>query len=81
MSQPIITVDLHGMRREEAGKVIERALSGADNGVYQIKLIHGYNRGTNLRDMILDEFRYHRKILRIEPGENRGITILVLREL
>ena len=28
-----------------------------------------------------DEYRYHEKVLRIMPGDNPGVTILVLREL
>ena len=49
--------------------------------VYQIRLIHGYHRGTNLRGMIQDEYRWHEKVLRIMPGDNPGITVLVLKEL
>ena len=81
MGSPIITVDLHGLFREEAIKVIGKALKTADNSTYQIKLIHGYNRGTSLKDRIIDEFKYHPKVLRIQPGDNLGTTILVLREL
>lgn len=81
MGSPIITVDLHGLFREDAIKVIGKALKTADNSTYQIKLIHGYNRGTSLKDMIIDEFKYHPKVLRIQPGDNLGTTILVLREL
>lgn len=81
MRNPIVTVDLHGLFREDAIKVIGKALKTADNSTYQIKLIHGYNRGTSLKDMIIDEFKYHPKVLRIQPGDNLGTTILVLREL
>ena len=81
MGNPIITVDLHGLFREDAIKVIGKALKTADNSTYQIKLIHGYNRGTSLKDMIIEEFKYHPKVLRIQPGDNLGTTILVLREL
>ena len=81
MGNPIITIDLHGMFREDAIKVIGKALKTADNSTYQIKLIHGYNRGTSLKDMIIEEFKYHPKVLRIQPGDNLGTTILVLREL
>ena len=81
MGNPIITIDLHGLLCDEAIKVIGKALKTANNSTYQIKLIHGYNRGTSLKDMIIDEFRYHPKVLRIQPGDNFGTTILVLREL
>ena len=81
MGSPIVTIDLHGLFRDEAIKVIDRALKAADSSTYHIKLIHGYNRGTSLKNMIYDEYRYHPKVLRIQAGENLGTTILVLREL
>ena len=81
MGNPIITIDLHGLFREDAMKKINKALKTADSGTYQIKLIHGYNRGTSLKSMIVEEYRYHPKVLRVKPGDNLGTTILVLREL
>ena len=81
MGNPIITIDLHGLFRDEAIKVIDKALKQADDSTYQIKLVHGYNRGTSLKDMIMDEYKYHPKVLCIKPGDNLGTTILVLREL
>lgn len=81
MSSPIITIDLHGLFRDEAMKVIDKALKQVDDSTYQIKLVHGYNRGTSLKDMIIDEYKYHPRVLRIQPGDNLGTTILVLREL
>lgn len=80
-NSPIITLDLHGMYQEEAINAIERTLKSADASTYQIKLIHGYNRGTNLKDMIMLEYRHDRRIKRVQPGDNLGTTILVLREL
>jgi len=81
MGAPIITLDLHGMYQDEAIKAIDRALKSSDSSTYQIKLIHGYNRGTNLKNMIIDEYKYDPKVKRIQPGDNLGVTILVLREL
>ena len=74
-------IDLHGLRQEEAMKVIDRAIAAAGSTTYQIQLIHGYNRGTSLRSMIYDEYRYDPKVKRIIPGDNPGITILVMKEL
>ena len=81
MGAPIINIDLHGMFRDDAVKAIDRALKSADSSTYQIRLIHGYNRGTRLKDMIAEEYRYHPKVLRVQPGDNLGTTVLVLREL
>ena len=81
MSTPFVKVDLHGLRQEEAIKVINKAIAASDSTTYQIQLIHGFNRGTSLRSMIYDEYRYDKKVKRIIPGDNPGITILVLKEL
>ena len=81
MSEPFVKVDLHGLRQQEAVRVIDRALSAAGPETYQLHLIHGYNRGTSLRSMILGWYRYDPKVKRIIPGDNPGITILVLKEL
>ncbi len=81
MSEAFVKVDLHGMRQEEARKAIDRAISSAGPATYQLQLIHGYNRGTSLRSMIYDWYRYEPGIKRIIPGDNPGITVLVLKEL
>ena len=81
MGAPFIDIDLHGMFQDEAIKVIDKALKNADNSTYKIRLIHGYHRGTSLKNMIVDEYKYDPKVLRIEPGPNQGVTVLVLREL
>ena len=81
MGAAFVKVDLHGLRQEEAIKVIDKAIAAADSTTYQIQLIHGYNRGTSLRTMIYDEYRYDKKIKRIIPGDNPGITVLVMKEL
>lgn len=80
-NEPFVKIDLHGLRQEEAIKVIDRALKNAGPGTYQLQLIHGYHRGTNLRSMIYDWYQCDRKVKRIIPGDNQGITILVLKEL
>ncbi|MBP3736793.1 MAG: Smr/MutS family protein [Lachnospiraceae bacterium] len=76
-----VKVDLHGLTQEEAVKVIDKAIAAAGPTTYHLQLIHGYNRGTALRSMIYDEYRYHEKVKRIMPGDNPGVTVLVLREL
>lgn len=76
-----VKIDLHGLRQDEAIKVINKAIAAADSTTYQIRLIHGYNRGTSLRSMIYEEYRYDPKVKRIMPGDNPGITVLVIREL
>lgn len=81
MGAPFIKIDLHGLRQDEAIREINKAIARADSTTYQIQLIHGYHRGTNLRSMIYDEYRYDKKVKRIIPGDNPGITVLVMKEL
>ncbi len=81
MNEPFIKIDLHGLRQDEAIRVIDRALASAGAATYQLQLIHGFHRGTNLRSMIQSEYRYHPKVQRIIPGDNPGVTVLILREL
>lgn len=76
-----VDIDLHGLRQDEAIRVINKAIAAADSTTYQIRLIHGYHRGTSLRTMIYEEYRYEPKVKRIMPGDNPGITVLVMREL
>ena len=81
MHEPFVTLDLHGMTQDEAIRAIDRALDAVSPSTYQLRLVHGYHRGTALRSMIYDEYRYDRQVLRIMPGDNPGITVLVLKEL
>ena len=78
----ILEIDLHGLRVEEAKTKIDKAILGAGQAVYRLRLIHGYHGGQGIRDMIREEYSYGRneKVLRIQPGSNQGITELVLRE-
>ena len=81
MSTAFVKIDLHGLTQEEAIRVIDKALASAGPTTYQLQLIHGYHRGTNLRTMIRDWYQYEPKVKRIIPGDNPRITIQVLREL
>ena len=83
MNAGIIEIDLHGMNYSQAKTFIDRQLEKANRSVYYIRLIHGYHGGTDLKNMVQEEYSYgrHPKVIRIKPGNNPGITELVLREL
>ena len=68
------------MRQEEAIKVINKAITVSGPATYHLQLIHGYNRGTSLRLKIYDWYQYDPRVKRIMPGDNPGITVLVLKE-
>jgi DNA-nicking Smr family endonuclease len=76
----IIEIDIHGMTKYQAKVCLDSLLNKVKKDVYRIRVIHGYHSGTELKDMILYEFKGHEKVIRIENGINPGITELVLRE-
>ena len=80
MDAGIIELDLHRMTVRQAQAAINAALRTVRPGTYRLRLIHGYNSGTELRDMIRRVYRRHPKVLRLEIGLNPGETDLVLRE-
>lgn len=81
MSDGFVKIDLHGLTTDEAVRVIDRAIASAGPMTYQLHLIHGYHRGTALRSMIRDWYKYEPAVKRIMPGNDPGVTVLVLREL
>ncbi|MCD7744958.1 MAG: Smr/MutS family protein [Lachnospiraceae bacterium] len=83
LSEPIIIIDVHGLTVEKAMGAIHKKVDGAGSAVYEVRVIHGYHGGTRIRSAIREEFGYGResKIRRIQPGDNEGITRLILKEL
>lgn len=79
MTGGIVEIDLHGCNVHQAQVAIDAALRRS-KGVYRIRLIHGYNGGQALKEMIRSRYGKHPGVLRLEFGLNRGQTELVLRE-
>ncbi|MBQ4346890.1 MAG: Smr/MutS family protein [Firmicutes bacterium] len=80
MTSGIVEVDLHGKNRAQAKISVDIALHRAKGDTYRIRVIHGHNSGTVLKEMLKAEYAKHPKILRMLPI-NASITDLVLREL
>lgn len=78
MKPGIVELDLHGKNQYQARLTVEAALRRS-TGVYRLRLIHGHNSGTALRDMIFEEYSKHPKVLRLEK-KGESVTELVLRE-
>lgn len=78
MNPGIMELDLHGKNQYQARIAIDAALRRSA-GVYRLRLIHGHNHGTALKDMILEEYSRHPKVLRLESAGSSA-TELVLRE-
>ena len=52
---PVMSVDLHGVYLEDARELLLNWLDHAQPGVTELRVIHGSNRGTVLRDMVREE--------------------------
>lgn len=80
MFEAIVEVDLHGRNRYQSDVAIDAAIRRAGAATCRIRIIHGCNSGTALRDFVRERYAAHPRVLRIAPGANQGITELVLRE-
>ena len=73
-------VDLHGKNKYQARIMIDNVLRKARPGLRKIRVVHGYRLGTELRDMVREEYSAHPKVKRIEKTLNEGETLLILKE-
>lgn len=71
-----LSVDIHGMRCEEAKERLLWLLGHQCKGINEVTVIHGYHSGRVLQDMVrkLKHPRIERKLLSMNQGE----TVLVL---
>ena len=76
----IEVIDLHGMSLDEAREALDEALRAVDMSVYRLRVIHGFNNGTAIQNMIRREYVFHMKVIRIARGPSNGQTDLILRE-
>jgi DNA-nicking Smr family endonuclease len=70
----IIEVNIHGLTAQDAKRQLEQLLTRADKSVTEIKVIHGYNGGQVLRNMVRVQLKHPRissKLISLNPGETR----------
>ena len=78
----IVEIDVHGMNKYQAGVYIDSQIRKAKGSVYRIRVIHGYNRGTELKQFVRKTYgKNHPRVLRVEQGLNPGESDLVLKEV
>lgn len=70
-------VDLHGLNVEDARQRLEHLLSGLPENITEVRVIHGYNRGQALRDMV--RRLNHPRVASRLPALNAGETRLILK--
>ena len=78
MTAGTVTIDLHGKNSYQARVAIDAALRRS-RGVYRIRIVHGFNHGTELRDMVRREYKNAPGVIRLDTSES-GATTLILRE-
>lgn len=72
----VMSVDLHGVYLEDARNLLLNWLDHVPSDVTELRVIHGSNRGTVLRDMVRDELSHpavKAKLPTMNPGETRLI--------
>ncbi|MDO5112650.1 MAG: Smr/MutS family protein [Clostridia bacterium] len=75
-----LMLDVHGKSAYQAKVAVDATLRRA-GGAYEVRVIHGYNAGSAIRDMLRREYGSHPRVLSLEPGDNMGQTRLLLRRL
>jgi DNA-nicking Smr family endonuclease len=74
-----LTIDIHGLFVEDALERVQSFIDRAPLGTEKIVVVHGYNRGTALRDAIRSRLRSPR-IRMVEPAFfNDGETYVWLK--
>lgn len=71
-----MTVDLHGVYAEPAKNLLLSWLDHAPQSITELRVIHGSNRGTVLKDMVRNDLSHPRiktKLPALNPGETRLI--------
>lgn len=72
----IISVDLHGMTKDEARNKLTLTIRNAPKGSVELRVTHGCNNGNVLQQMVRKEFRSPR-IDYIQPVlSNDGQTLV-----
>lgn len=70
-----ITVDLHGLGTKESIVLLNNIIN-INMDSCKIRVIHGYNHGVALKDMVNQRFCNQRITERFTSKKNPGITIL-----
>lgn len=72
----LIELDIHGMYAQDAKREIERYLSNISPKVQEVVVIHGYNQGQILKNMVRKQLKHPRiasKIISLNEGQTRLI--------
>jgi len=72
-----ITADVHGMKCCEARRFINNIINIV-RMAFQLIVIHGYNHGTAIKDMLACDFRNSHICRQFSDPYNQGITHMLI---
>ncbi len=73
-----LSVDIHGMTVMEAKKELIALITKCDKDTKEIDVIHGYQGGQALLNLVRKELKHPRLVKRI-LSMNNGVTTLVIK--
>lgn len=76
----VVRVDIHSMEKAAAKRKLENLLRITPKDVGEIVVVHGYNSGTVLRDMVRCELKHSRILDKMPSVVNPGITTIFLKQ-
>lgn len=68
-----ITADVHGMKCFEARRFINNIINIV-HAAFQLIIIHGYNHGTAIKDMLSHNFQNNHIYKQFPDPYNKGVT-------
>lgn len=73
-----ISLNLHQLSVKEAQRLVKNIIAlNRDN--FTLTLIHGYHRGTKIKDMLNNEFQNERLVSKHEVKNNQGRTVFDIK--
>ncbi len=75
---PVVTVDLHGLNRYQAEKMLKNLLNVSRQD-FKLNVIHGYNHGTVLKEMICNRFENSHIAFKRTDDRNMGLTHIMAK--
>lgn len=75
----LIQVDLHGLTCAEAKRFLNNIICLVNPG-FRFDVIHGYNHGTALKNMLMEDFNNKRVIKKNPDHKNPGLTHILISQ-
>lgn len=72
-----ITADVHGMKCYEARRFINNIINIVRT-TFQLVIIHGYNRGTAIKEMLAQNFSNNHIFEQFQDPYNQGVTHMLI---